>query len=115
MSGGRQLLQLDVHRMIPSGESRPFTPDVAVALFWRPLLVLRRMMESRALHGLLTALLHHHGLVQVSGSLFHHRLLPFAASVLHHDLVLLVAAPQLLRLVHLCGSLYLHSLVLIIV
>ena len=79
------------------------SPDVAVVLFWPLVLVSPRMIQSRPLHGLITASLHHHGLLWVS------------ASLVHHGLLLLAAAPHLLSPVQLSASLHPQGLVLIIV
>ena len=100
---GRRLLLLDPPRMIQSGVSGIISPDDALVVLWLLLLVLPRIFQSRALHGLVTAVLHHQ------------RLLLFAASLLVHGLVLLAAASRHHGLVHLFTSLRHHALVLIMV
>ena len=99
-SGGRRLLLLDPLRMIQPGESGLISPDDDLVVVWPLLLVLPRMIQSRALHGLVTASLHHHGL------------LILAVSLLLHCLVLLAAVPPRRGLVHLISSLHPDSLVL---
>ena len=71
-SGGRRLLLLDPPRMIQSGASGLISLHVLVVVFWPLLLVLPRVIQSRGLHGLVTASLHHQGLVPVSASLHYH-------------------------------------------
>ena len=71
-SGGRRLLPLGPPRMIQRGMSELISPDVAVVVFWLLLLLLPWLIQSRALHGLLTPSLHQHGLVLVSALLHHH-------------------------------------------
>ena len=58
-------------------QSGLISPDEALVVLWPLLLVLPRVIQSRALPGLVTTLLHHHCLVRVSASLLHHRLLSF--------------------------------------
>ena len=84
-------------------------------VFWLLLLVLPRLIQSTVPHGLVTALLPHHGLVLVSVSLHHHGLPFFAASLLLHGLVLFAAAPHHLGLVLLCALLHYHGFVNIMV
>ena len=71
-SGGRRLLLFDPPQMIQSGASGLISPDVAVAALCLLLLVLPRLIMSRALHGPLSASLNPHGLVRLSVSLHHH-------------------------------------------
>ena len=99
--------------MIQSGASGLIPPVDAPVVLWRLLLVLPRMIQSRALHGLLTALLHLHGLVQVFTLLHHHRLLHFAASLLLHSHIVLPAAPHHHGLVNLFTLGHHHGRVLI--
>ena len=113
-SGRRQLLLLDLPRTIRSAVSGLIGPDDAIVMLWLLSLVLLRMIQSRALHGLVTASLHHHTLVRVSASLQHQWLLPLAASLLPHSLVLLAGASFQHGLVHMSASLLHHGLVLII-
>ena len=101
-SGGRRLLLLDPPWMIHSRASGLISPDHAVVGLWPLLLFRPRIIESRAFHCLVTALLHDSWLLRASTSL------------LHHGLVLLAAALHLLCLVHLSASLHHHGVVLII-
>ena len=103
-SGGRRVLLLDPPRMIQYGASGLIAADEAIADSWSLLLVSPRMILSRALHGVVTALLHHNRLVWVSASVHHHRLLLFAASLRAHSPVLLAAAPHHHGHVHLFTS-----------
>ena len=67
--GGRQLLLLVPPRMIQSGASGLISLGVAVLRLGVLFLVLPQLPQSRALQGLVTASLHHHGLLQFSTSL----------------------------------------------
>ena len=53
-SGGRRLLLLDPPRMIQTRASGLISTDDALVVLWPLLLVLPRMIESWALHGLVT-------------------------------------------------------------
>ena len=110
--GGRRLLLLVPLRMIQSGASGLISPVNARVVLRPFLLVFPRMIQSWALHGLVSALLHYHGLVRVFASLHHHGILLLAASLFLHGLVLSAAAPLHLSLVLLFTSLHHHGLVL---
>ena len=69
-SGWWRLLVLDPPRMMQFWASVLISPYVAVFLFWPLLLVLPQMIQSTALHGLLTASLHPHGLVRSQNHCF---------------------------------------------
>ena len=101
--------------MIQSGASGLIQPDNAPVVLRPFLLVLRQMIQSRALFGLVTALLDHHVLVRVGASLHHHRVLLVAADLLFRGLGLFAAAPHHHGLIHLFTSLPHHGLVLIMV
>ena len=123
-SRGRRFLLLDLPRMIQPGASGLNSPDDALVVLWPLLLVLPRMIQSWALHGLVTASLHHHGLLVLAVSLLLHCLILMAAvplhrglvdlisSLHHHGLVLSMLAPSLPGLVLIFASLHHHSLVL---
>ena len=97
-SGGRRPVLHVPLRMIQSLASGLISP-VNARFVLRPfLLVLPRMIQSWALLGLVSALLHYHGLVQVFASPHHHGLPLLATALPLHDLVLVAAAPLRLGL-----------------
>ena len=100
------LLLLVLLRMIQSGVSGHISPVNALVVLWPFLLLFPRMIQCRALHGLVSASLHYHGLNH------HYGLLLFAASLLLLGLVLLAVAPHHHGLVLLFSTLHLHGLVL---
>ena len=87
--------------------------DDAVVLFWPLLLVLPRMIQSGALHGVVTASLHQHGLLVFAAALLLFGLVFLAAAPLHHGLVLLSGSLHHQDRVLIITSLYLFGLGLV--
>ena len=104
-------LLLVLPRMMQSGASGFLPQDNVHVVLWPFSFVLPRMIQSRALHGLVSALQLHHGLIRVLASLHHHGIILFTPSLLLHSFVHLAAAPHHHSLVHLFTSLHHHGLV----
>ena len=92
LSGGRRLLLLDLPQLFQPGASGLISADDALVVLWPLLLLLPRILQSWAHHGLVTASLHHHRLLVLAVSLLLHCLLLFAAVSLHNGPVHLISS-----------------------